>query len=732
MATRELKLVTNHMSCPICYRLYKDPKVLPCQHSYCLECLSKLERNRQVTCPECRKVADVPDGGIQEFKTNFFINRLVDDYILKRKVEGEEEVHCEARIENDPVTTFCSECVLFMCQACDNHHKRNRNTHQHHVISLTDLRTKQDIKDKVKPKKQVLLCKKHDIELKFYCETCKELVCLYCTTKAHSTHSHDAIKEVAAKHREQLKKTTAPLKDMITKLSQVHSNISDTKEEMLKQHKSVDKQIDEYYSKILQRVTNNINKQCQQLKQDLQNMVMTEVEVLSSQLKKVKSVWMNMTSVDQLAGEIEGSSNDEILSGEQQIVCCVKEVTDAFNEFKTNPMESQSPYFIPSYPDIFPQFGCISKAHELQCEIAGFPTKVMQNCPVEFAVITKEATINNEGSNFTVQLIDGWGKKILVTLNKKENNNYTGSFKVELVGHYQLLVSIKGQQIKGSPLSFYVSKDYSKIKEPVKVINNNGKMSNPSGVGVSNNQHWAMADNTKHCVYIFDQDDQLVKEFGCNGHENGQFCSPRGVAFDDDNCLYVVDGNNHRVQKFNLNGDYLLQFGKQGTMEGQLCSPVGITVHFDKVFIADRSNHRISVYWTDGTYQFSFGSRGYDAGQLINPWDVVVTPDNTVCVVDVGNARIQVFKLDGTFINSFGSPGTGKGQLDGPSSIAVDPNGFVFVTEKQNKRVSIFDNEQYFFHSFYSQYPHGIAISHTGTIYVTNYEYGNSRVTAYV
>ena len=732
MAARELKIVTGHVTCPICYQLYKDPKVLPCQHSYCQECLSKLERNKQVTCPECRKVAEVPDGGIEEFKTNFFINRLVDDCILKRKVEGEEEVHCEACIENDPVTTFCPECVLFMCQACDSYHKRNRNTHQHHVIPLTDLRTKQDIKDKVKPKKQVLLCKKHDIELKFYCETCKELVCLYCTTKAHSTHSHDAIKEVAAKHREQLKKTTAPLKGMITKLSQVHSNISDTKEKMLKQHKSVDKQMDEYYSKMLQRVTSDMNKQCQQLKKGLQNMVMTEVEVLSSQLERVESVQENVTSVDQLASEVEGSSNDEILSGEQQIVRYVNEVTNAFNELKIDPIESQSPYFIPSYPDIFPQFGCISNTHELQCKIAGFPTKVMQNCAIEFAVITKGITITDKGSNFIVWLIDEWGKKNLMTLNKKDNNSYTGSFKVELVGLYQLSVSFRGQQIKGSPLSFYVSKDYSKIIEPAKVIDNNGKVSYPWGVAVSSNHYWAVADYYKHTVYIFDQHDQLVKEFGCEGSGNGQFLSPCGVSFDSDNCLYVVDGSNHRVEKFNCNGDYLLQFGKQGAMGGQLRSPVGITVHLDKVYIADRNNHRISVYQTDGTYQFSFGSRGQGAGQLVNPWDVAITPDNTVCVVDVANARIQVFKLDGTFINGFSSKGTGKGQLDRPSSIAVDPNGFIFVTEKRNNRVSIFDKERKFFHSFYSQDPHGISISHTGTIYVTNYEYGNSRITTYV
>ena len=731
MAARELKIVTGHVTCPICYQLYKDPKVLPCQHSYCRECLSKVEKDKQVTCPECRKVVEVPDGGIEEFKTNFLINRLVDDCILKRKVEGEEEVHCEACIKDDPVTTFCPECVLFMCKACDNHHKRNRNTHQHPIIPLTDLRTKQDIKDKIKPKKQVLLCKKHDIELKFYCETCKELVCLYCTTKAHSTHSHDAIKEVAAKHREQLKKTTAPLKDMITKLSHAHSNISGTKEKILEQHKSVDRKIDEYYSKILQRVTNDINKQCQQLKQDLQNVVTTEVEVLSSQLEKVESVRVNMTSIDELASEVEGSSNDEILSGEQQIIHCVKEVTDTFNELKTDPIELCSPYFIPSYPDTFPQFGCISNLHPLQCEIVGFSTTlVIQNCTVEFAVIAKETAV---GSNFTVQLIDEWGKKELVTLKKKDDHSYTGSFKVELPGHYQLSVSIRGQQIKGSPLSFYVSKDYSKLKEPSKVINNNGKIGKPWGVAISSNHHWAVADNIKHCVYIFDQQDQLVKEFGRRGQENGQFNGPCGVAFDNDNCLYVVDGGNHRVQKFNLNGDYLLQFGKQGTTKGKLNSPIGITIHLDKVYIADRSNHRISVYQTDGTYQFSFGSHGQSAGQLTNPWDVAITPDNTVCVVDVANARIQVFKFDGTFINSFGSIGSGKGQLSWPSSIAVDSNGFIFVTEKQNNRVSVFDKEQKFFHSFNSQDPHGIAIFHTGTIYITNYEqHGNSRITTYV
>lgn len=725
MAARELKIVTDHVTCPVCYQLYKDPKVLPCQHSYCQECLSKLEKNKQVTCPECRTIAQVPDGGIGEFKTNFLINRLVDDCILKRKVDGEEKVHCEACIEDDPVTTFCPECVLFMCQACDSNHKRNRNTHQHSIIPLTDLRSKQDIKDKVKPKKQVLLCKKHDIELKFYCETCKELVCLYCTTKDHSMHSHDAIKEVAAKHREQLKKTTAPLKDMITKLSHAHNNISDTKEKMLEKYIAVNKEIDEYFDKILQRITNDVNKQRQQLKQDIQNMVTSKVNMLSLQLKKVEDVQVKMKNVDELAREVEESSNVEMLSEEQQIVHHVSEVTDTFSQLKTDPFALNWPYFTPSYPDVFPQFGSIACVDPLECEIANFPAAVMQNHMVQFTIITK----HSKGINPTVQLTDHRNNNTQVIVKDINNGNYTGSFKAELVGHYQLSVSINRQQINGSPHSFFVSKDYSKLNKPKAVINNDGKLRRPWGVAISKDHHWAVSDNTKCCVYIFDQQDRLVKEFGCRGHANGQFCNPRGLSFDDENCLYMVDGDKHNVQKFNVNGDYLLKFGEKGTMEGQLNNPVGITAHLNKVYIAACSNHCISVYQTDGTYCFSFGSQGKGAGQFVDPWDVAIAPDNTLYVADAGNRRIQLFQFDGTFINMFGSWGSGNGQLNFPSSVTVDPNGFILVTEIANNRVSVFDKQQKFLHSFNCQNPYGIAISHTGTIYISTY---TSHISVYM
>ena len=52
----------------------------------------------------------------------------------------------------------------------------------HGIVPLTELRSNKDvIQPKVKAK--VPLCKKHEIELMFYCDTCEELVCMYCTVR---------------------------------------------------------------------------------------------------------------------------------------------------------------------------------------------------------------------------------------------------------------------------------------------------------------------------------------------------------------------------------------------------------------------------------------------------------------------------------------------------------------------------------------------------------------------
>ena len=78
MAAKHVKMANDNLSCPVCYQLFKNPKYLPCHHSYCEQCLEKMQVKSKIICPECRKEATVPPGEVKDLDNNFFINHLVD------------------------------------------------------------------------------------------------------------------------------------------------------------------------------------------------------------------------------------------------------------------------------------------------------------------------------------------------------------------------------------------------------------------------------------------------------------------------------------------------------------------------------------------------------------------------------------------------------------------------------------------------------------------------------
>ena len=170
MAAKELKTATENLTCPVCHQVFKNPKYLSCYHSYCEECLERMQNHSRsptiasyIICPECRKETVVP-AGAKELPNNFFINRLVDEFILKRKVEGEEDVKCDNCDEDDPVVSYCPDCSIFLCQVCNEAHKRDKRSRGHGIVPLTELQSNKDVS--VVAKVKIPMCKEHDYELK--------------------------------------------------------------------------------------------------------------------------------------------------------------------------------------------------------------------------------------------------------------------------------------------------------------------------------------------------------------------------------------------------------------------------------------------------------------------------------------------------------------------------------------------------------------------------------------
>ena len=734
MAAEQMKKVASHLTCPVCYELYKKPKYLPCYHSYCEQCLVKLQKagSDSITCPECRKTSAIPSGGIKQLPNNFFINRIVDEVALKEKVAGEEDVRCDLCVREDPAVVLCFDCGVFLCSHCHESHKYSKEYQGHSMSQLKELRKeKKDIN--VRPKAKSLLCQEHDLELNFYCGTCEQLVCHYCTTTDHKGHKHNTMKKMANKNRAELDDIIKPVEEMTGELSKAHQKVTTTREKVEIQATEVDKQIDDYYDQLQRR----LQRQREELKNELHEVSSQKKKALSLQLEQMEHTQGQLESMKELNNAIKSGSDQEALFMKKLVTEDVKRLIDGYKQLKTEPAELATMQFIPveEYQNSFPQFANVfyGDADPFTSMAENIPSLAYVNNNLNCTIVTKNAQghcCSKGGSKVFAQVrSSSTGDVIPVAVKDNQDGTYSASVVPKQAGEVKLSVIINGRHIQGSPYNVSVCRNYFALNVPSKIVDDDGRMGQPWGIAFGNDGMWAVADHSNHCVYIFDSKDQVVKTFGARGNGNGQFNRPAGVAFDDDNHLYVVDHSNHRVQKFNFRIGYVLELGNRGSNHGQLEYPVGISVHNKRVYVADKDNDRISVFQCDGNFSQTIGL----SGELNCPFDVAVT-NNQLLVANYSGHCISIFTLDGNYISKFGKCGTGRGDLSKPTSLTIDMYGSIMITERFDHRVSVFNKDGVFIHCFGSEdsaegqfsYPCGIALSPNSSIYIC--DYGNKRI----
>ena len=636
--------------------------------------------------------------------------------IQKHKPEGETDLKCDdCGGDNDPLVGLCVDCELFLCQDCNKVHSKRNKTHD--IVALGQSTRK--------------YCPEHKKnELDYYCETCDKLLCWYCTTKKeHAEHAHELVEKMASKHRSVLAEIIAPVEEMSENLSKAEANIVSTQEKIKEQASEIDQEIDKCYVEQLQE----LNKHHQHLKKQLCDAVSQKEDALNKQIKDITSLQDKLTGIKKLHEGLEKTPDRKVFSTKKQDVeISMEKVSEQYKNINTEPVEYDNFEFVPAKYYSFLLGDLFTFANPHTSEVINLPGIAYCGHKVEFKIIAKDSKgkiCTKEGSQVCVQLKSFTGDVTAGEVKDSNDGSYMASFVAEQVGEAKLSVSINGEQIKGSPYSIVVGRNYQAIDKPNKIVNNNGSMGQPFGVAFGRNGLWAVADDSNHCVYIFDDKDQLVGKFGSNGSNNGQFSYPGGVTFDGHNHLYVVDNGNHRVQKFDTTGNYLLQFGSKGSSAGQLNNPYGIAIHNDMVYIADHDNKRVSVFQTNGQFYNIFGSDvlGY-------PRDVAVSADKYLVVACYNPHCIYTFTLDGHYIGKFGTQGSRRCEFYNPHGITGDLNGFIIVADTNNHRVSIFDKDGNCIHCFGScgsangqfDFPYGIALSPNGNIYVS--DHNNKRI----
>ncbi|XP_071965594.1 tripartite motif-containing protein 2-like [Antedon mediterranea] len=190
MASKEVidGIEASALECPVCMNRFTSPKILTCVHSFCLGCLEEWVKtsNGLLSCPTCREVCQIPEGGLQNLKNNIFISGMLD-YVTSL----EEKTASTCSLCSTAACFFCQECDELYCTFHRNDHTKMKMSKHHCIITMEEYTT---ISPAERLASKSVYCFEHNMSLHFYCDSCKIPVCVSCIQVEHPKNDgHDII-----------------------------------------------------------------------------------------------------------------------------------------------------------------------------------------------------------------------------------------------------------------------------------------------------------------------------------------------------------------------------------------------------------------------------------------------------------------------------------------------------------------------------------------------------------
>ena len=219
--SRSVDEIQNLLLCGACNKTINEPKILSCSHSFCKACVEKLAtqdkgnvggEGKKLNCPTCRSTTTLkPDENVAELPNHEFILKLLTAVGPNRNQDASVCSYCQ----KEPSFTICMECEMLLCHECLMIHERWPPMQCHIMLSIGEI-INRDEQQQIGAEK--LNCAQHKDALpKFYCETCKELICMKCMASVHTKPGHTcvAIHEIYRKQQDAVKTKCATINAML-------------------------------------------------------------------------------------------------------------------------------------------------------------------------------------------------------------------------------------------------------------------------------------------------------------------------------------------------------------------------------------------------------------------------------------------------------------------------------------------------------------------------------------
>ncbi|XP_041650486.1 transcription intermediary factor 1-alpha-like [Cheilinus undulatus] len=222
-------------TCPVCRLNFhsREPKLLPCLHSFCKKCLPPPSRNLAMTeppnlqidgatkplnvirCPVCRQEC---------MEVDVMENVFVKDSVEAPSSTVERTVQlCMTCDDNTEAAGFCVNCVEYLCTTCVEAHQRVKFTKDHTIRQKAEAPQEVNGASTLRP----VFCDIHKQEpLKLFCETCDLLTCRDCQLAKHKDHNYQFLEDAYSNHKKHMESLTHQLLEKKKVIEEVSSSIN--------------------------------------------------------------------------------------------------------------------------------------------------------------------------------------------------------------------------------------------------------------------------------------------------------------------------------------------------------------------------------------------------------------------------------------------------------------------------------------------------------------------------
>ena len=680
------KNLKKEAECPLCLETVKNPKTLPCLHSFCLECLDKLanfaRRQLQTTikCPVCQTSFSIPDTGtFADLPSSFHLNRLVDVLALEDgTVQAQSCNNCD---ENNPATSYCFVCQSFLCASCFQSHQRFKTTRGHRNVLIDKLQA-QDVHELIH---RPVMCSQRyheDQPLEFYCEDCKVLICLKCSIVSHNRHRVTDTEKSVQEQKMQMAEAVAKVKAKIilyqTEIKKQtdlqNKNIADI---MNAEKKMIDS-LDEWMRDLRQHK--------KKMKEKFRDIYEAEQRQHAARVENLELITTQLKScVDRGQSILERNISAEILNANPAILERCDELL-----IEREPDVYKSPYYNYVVEKSLNMFGrvVVTRSDPSMCLAEGHDSEAGKES--KFVVVTRDSErlqCYQQDDQIKVDIFTPEGHHLKTKLKDSNDGKYTVTYTPKCAGPHRFEILVNGQPLTGSPFLVeirqhqhqYALKFGSRGKGP-------GEFDSISDIAVSDKTGTiAVADAGNKRIQLFSCDTNIkfqtqirldgapcsVAFTDCGDlltliplknrklrlfSEEGQLIKhiddkhlekPQYLSITSNGCLIITEEKSKEVKVLSFDGSCLLL---SFTAPGCDNCPKYALSHKNKFYVSYPSAHCIKVFNKRGVYLHDIGSEGSNDGHFVVPVGLAIDKYNQLMVCDVNNQRLQLFTLSGKFL----------------------------------------------------------------------------------